>query len=112
MLPPIYSTLANDGAVAALVATRIYRHGRAPQNVVAPYITWSVFGSPENAFDGPDNDRIRVQVDCWSDDDAQVEALATAVRDAIEPHAHMTLFENEAGDRFRMLMQFDWIASR
>lgn len=107
MLPPVYPLLA------PLASGRVYRHGQAPQNVTAPYITWSVFGSPENNFDGADNDRLRVQVDCWSNDDAEVETLGTDVRDAMEPHAHMTLFETSADSgRFRMTLQFDWIALR
>ncbi|OJX04578.1 MAG: hypothetical protein BGO72_21435 [Burkholderiales bacterium 70-64] len=115
MLPLVYPVLIGDAAVSALVATRIYRHGRAPQEVAVPYITWSISGAPENAFEGPDHDFCRVQVDCWSDDDAQLEALGKAVRDAMEPHAHMTLFEGTPDDttgRFRMMLLFDWIEPR
>lgn len=113
MLPLVYPVLS--GAVSGLVGTRIYRHGSAPQGVVAPYITWSVVGSPENSFDGAGHDLCRVQVDCWSDDDAGVETLGRAVRDAMEPHAHMTMFESShdaATGRLRMMLLFDWIQTR
>lgn len=117
MLPAIYPVLRDAAAVTALLGSppRVYRHGQAPQAVTSPYATWSVIGSPDNTFDGADNDRCRVQIDCWSDDDAQAEALGVAVRDAFEPFAHMALFENSADvetGRFRMMLQFDWIAMR
>jgi hypothetical protein len=99
-----------------LVATRIYRHGSAPQNVVRPYVTWSVGGGAENAFDGAAADVFRVQVDSWSDTDAGVEALALAVRDAMEPHAHLIAYVADERDfetqRYRISFAFDWIASR
>jgi hypothetical protein len=117
MLPAIYPVLRDAAAVTALLGSppRVYRHGQAPQSVTSPYATWSVIGSPDNTFEGADNDRCRVQIDCWSDDDAQAETLGQAVRDAVEPVAHMVLFENgrdaETG-RFRLMLQFDWIAMR
>jgi hypothetical protein len=52
MLPDIFALLATP-AVQALVGNRIYRHGDAPPDVQAPYITWFVlFGDPENGFSG------------------------------------------------------------
>src|SRR5690606_20062643 len=92
MLPEVYPLLAGNTEVAGFVGSRIYRHGRAPQNVHRPYITWSVASmAPENTLsEMPIVDHFSVQVDCWSDNDQQVEDLARAVRDAIEPHAVMT----------------------
>jgi hypothetical protein len=120
MLPAIRTLLAADPAVTALVGTnpvRVYRHGSAPQGVVRPYVTWSVAGgAPENGFDGASCDDFRVQVDCWSDTDAGVESLATAVRDAIEPAAHLVAYVADERDattqRFRISFAFDWIESR
>lgn len=94
MLPLLYSILAADSDVAALVDDRIYRHGEAPEAVMAPYVTWFVIiGSPENNLPQmPPIDRYEVQVDCWSenegDGDAEVEELALAVRTAIEAADH------------------------
>ncbi len=117
MLPLVYPVLTGDAAVGALVGTRVYRHGTAPQDVTAPYVTWSApAGLAENAFEGAQADVWRIQVDCWSDGDAQVEALAHAVRAAIEPHAHLGSYIANERDfetkRYRIGMIFDWIGLR
>lgn len=120
MLPPVFVALRDAHAVTSLIGTspvRAYRHGSAPQNVTAPYVTWSAAGGyAENAFDGADADVFRIVVDCWSDGDAQVEQLAKAVRSAIEPHAHLQGYESNERDadtqRYRIGMSFDWILDR
>lgn len=117
MMPAVYALLRSSPAVLALVGQRIYRHGRAPQDTVAPYIAWLIVtGDPENNLsDTPPHDRMVVQIDCYHHTDAGVEQLATAVRDALEPHAHMTgqpVDERETETKlFRMALQFDfWVA--
>ena len=121
MLPPVFATLKASSAVRTIVGTspaRIYRHGAAPQNVDRPYITWQlVSGVPENQLSGtPTVDRMTVQVDCWHQTDKGVEDMAEAVRDAIEPYAHMTatlvdLRETET-KLYRMSLEFDWFQDR
>lgn len=118
MLPAIFPLL-DVAPVRALVGSnpvRVYRHGSAPQKVVAPYVTWFlVTGNPENALDElPRIDRQEVQIDCWSDNTGQgakdIETLAQAVRDAIEPHYHMTAIVADGRDpdtdRYRIGMTF------
>lgn len=119
MLPLVFPLLSAASAVTALIGTnpvRAYRHGQAPQGVEAPYVTWSVpGGAPENTFEGAAGDVWRVQVDCWSDDDTEVETLAEAVRTAIEPSAHLTDYladEQDPSGRFRISFAFDFIKSR
>jgi hypothetical protein len=121
MLPPVFQTLKASNDVKNIVGTnppRIYRHGSAPQDTSKPYITWFlVGGSPENNLSGtPSTDRQVVQVDCWHQTDAGVETLATAVRDAIEPHAHMTGSPIDGREPetklYRMGLQFDWFNDR
>ncbi|MFC0677525.1 DUF3168 domain-containing protein [Lysobacter korlensis] len=117
MLPTVYATLQASPAVVALVGNRVFRHGSAPQDVARPYVTWAVAGgAPENGFDGACADAFRVQVDCWSDSDAGVETLAAAVRDAIEPVAHLVAYVADERDfqtqRFRIGFAFDWILGR
>lgn len=99
MLPNLFGLLKNDSAVTAIIGSnpvRFYRHGSAPQGVIAPYVTQiAVDIVPENNLsDLPPADSCRVQVSCWSDNagtgSAGVETLAQAVRDAIEPHHHIT----------------------
>jgi hypothetical protein len=94
MLPAVFPLLAADSDVASLVGPsplRVYRHGEAPQKVALPYITWFLTsGRPENILDDvAPVDEDTVQIDCWSDSDAEVEQLATAVRAAIEPTHHL-----------------------
>jgi hypothetical protein len=121
MLPPVLQTLKASAAVKAIVGTnppRIYRHGSAPQDASNPYLTWFVVtGTPENTLSElPLVDRVGVQIDCWHQTDAGVVALAEAVRDAIEPVAHMTampvnLREPET-KLYRIALQFDWWLDR
>lgn len=114
MLPPVYPTIMAVPGVVALIGDRCYRHGEAEPSVQAPYVTYFIVtGTPENNLsDPPPIDRVGVQVDCWSDGDEQVEQLATAVRNAMEPHAHMTSIVLNTRDletrRYRIGMQFDW----
>lgn len=120
MLPAVFPLLKNAPAVTALIGTnpvRVYRHGSAPQDVLRPYVTWSVpGGTAENTFQGADADFFRVQVDCWSDDDTQIETLAAAVRAALEPAAHLVAYLADERDfdtkRFRMSFAFDFIKPR
>lgn len=114
MLPPVASTLRAAAPVLAIVEDRIFRHGEAPQNVTKPYVTWSIVsGVPHNQVsDVPTMDMVSVDVNCWHQTDGGIETLATAVRNAIEPHAHMVNIlanERETETRlYRIGMQFDW----
>lgn len=120
MLPNVFTLLKASAAVKALVGSsplRAYRHGNAPENVAKPYITWSATAAPENQLDGvPFTDRHNVQVDAWADDDATVETLAIAIRDAIEPTQHMTGFGPSARDpetmRYRFTLTFTFWLDR
>ena len=117
ILPPVFATLKASAEVKAIVGTnppRIYRHGAAPQYTDRPYISWLlVSGIPENNLsDPPPVDRSTVQVDAWHPEDAGVELLANAIRDAIEPTAHCTgvLIDGQESDTklYRLSLQFDW----
>jgi len=121
MLPAVFPILAGDSEVTGFIGAapvRAYRHGEAPQTVALPYVTWFVStGAPENHLDGlPPVDSYSVQVDCWSDDQDQVEALATAVRDAIEHEHHMTAVIANGRDpttmRYRIGMIFSFWTHR
>lgn len=107
MLPVVLPILAADPEVTGILGTtpvRFYPHGRAPQNVQAPYATWFIVsGIPENQLDEvPRVDRFSVQIDCWSDNTGEgaqeVKELATAIRDALEPHMHMTAIAADGVD--------------
>lgn len=115
MLPDVFAVL-NTVAVRAIVDTRIYRHGMAPQGVIAPYVTWFVVtGVPEIHLDGtPPIDNVSVQVDGWTNSDgtgiAQAAALGIALRDAIEASHDITNFGNDSQDfqtqRYRISLTF------
>lgn len=125
MLPAVFPLLSAAGAVTAIIGTnpvRAYRHGSAPQNVVAPYVTWQVISNvPQNALDEvPRVDAYSVQIDCWSVNtgtgSSGVETLAKAVRDAIEPYAHMVSGPTDSRDdetqRYRISFTFDFWTHR
>ena len=126
MLPAVFATLKTSADVCNLVgpsanALRIWRH-TAPDDYPRPirqaYVTWFVVTSvPENNLsDPPPLDRVVIQVDCWHPDDRGAVALATAVRDCIEPHAHMTAMPIDQKDTetqlYRIALQFDWFDGR
>jgi hypothetical protein len=99
MFPNLFALLRADSAVTAILGTapmRFYRHGEAPQNVAAPYVTQRVIdGVPENHLDGlPPVDRCLIQVSLWSpntgSDLTAFEVLCNAVRDCIEARWHIT----------------------
>lgn len=115
MLPAIFPWMRDSSSVTDLIGTdpvRCYRHGSAPQAVEAPYLTWYVvLGLPENDLsDTPPVDSFDVDINCWSDDPAQVETLGTAVRDAAERHADMTGIDGPRRDpetmRYRLTLTF------
>lgn len=113
LLPPIYTTLKNNALVSAVVGTRIFRHGDAPQDVTKPYITWFlVTGTPENNLSQtPPSDRLSCQVDCWHPTDLGIEDLAEKVRNALETIGHVTgiiVDERDAETRlYRVSFQID-----
>ena len=118
MLPPIYPILTANAAVAAIAGDRIYPHADAPQETPAPYVTWFVAaGAPQNSLsDPPPVDRLTVQVDCWHETSAGVVELASAVRSAIEPNAHIAAYLGNTRDPetrlYRIGLQADWWVSR
>lgn len=124
MLPLLYPLFTGSAAVVALIGQddaadpmRVYRHGSAPQGVMRPYVTWSVpGGAADNTFDGGDADVFRVHVDCWADGDDAIDALALAVRDALEPAAHLVAYLADERDfqtqRYRISYAFDFIEGR
>ena len=118
MLPPIYPTLAAWPAVSAIVGIRVYPHADAPQDVTAPYVTWFMAGgAPVNTLSEPPLvDQMTVQIDCWHATSAGVVALASAVREAVEPHAHIIGYPINAKDTetqlYRLGLQLDWWMSR
>ena len=104
MYPAVFSTV-NVTAVQALLRAsggelRFYLFGLAPQEKVYPYAVWrQVFGSPENNLSAvPDMDMFGVQIDVYATTPASARAVAQALRDAIEPVAHITSWRGDGTD--------------
>ncbi len=115
---PVYKALHDWPAVAALVATRIYREfaGNTP---VAPYVVWGILaGVPDNNLSNlPPSDRYSIRVDTFSKTEAQSDALVKACRDALEATGHQVLTIQSLGkemdtDLWRMSFDADWFANR
>lgn len=90
MFPNVYALLRADATVLAMVGDRIGRHGSVPQDTATPYITWFVVAdAPHNTLgEPPGSDFNSVEIDCWSDNDAEVVALARAVRAVLDAAGH------------------------
>lgn len=118
MLPPIYTILSAAPAVSAIVGTRIYPHGDAPQDVTTPYITWFVVSAPpELLIDGaPPFDKFTIQVDCWHQTSAGVVTLGGVTRAALETQCHVTnILANQRDAEtklYRIALQLDYILNR
>lgn len=124
MAPPIFSICAADPAVTALLGqmpTRLFKFGHAPQNVQYPYAVWrTVGGSPENYLGNrPDCDTYTLQVEVYatqSQGTEMAEQIAAALRDAIEPHAHIVSWLGDDVDpetkNYVVRFRVDWIVHR
>jgi hypothetical protein len=117
MNPTLFTILKATPAVTALLGTpilRVFPWGRAPQNVVKPYATYGVFnGNPENYLGQvPDMDNAGTQLNIWAESAASCDACFNAVRDALEPHAHMTNYATPDLDAdtnlYSARMEFDF----
>lgn len=125
MFPPIFATV-DVPAVQALLKTgaeqlRFYAFGLAPQGVAKPYAVWrQVYGSPENYIgDTPDIDSYGIQVDVYASPtqgSAVARNVAQALRDAIEPAAHIVAWRGESRDpetkNYVYSFDCDWIVPR
>lgn len=90
-LPNPFPILAADVAVRALIGTRCFPHGAAPQGVAYPYVTYSAASiTPINSLDdgGARADTTLVQVSVWgantTDGAGSANAVYRVVRAALE----------------------------
>lgn len=121
MFPPIFSVCAASSAVRALLGEkplRLYEFGEADQKTPLPYAVWqTITGGPENYLgQRPDMDLFTIQVDVYGTDKTVVRNAAKALRDAIEPVAHITSYGGEGRDpdtkNYRYLFTVDWWVKR
>jgi hypothetical protein len=121
MYPPIFQTCSADSVVNAVLGSnpvRLYPFGEAPQSVTKPYAVWqTISGGPENYIgDLPDIDSYSIQVDAYAPTAALARSVAKAIRDAVEPVAHVTLWGGESRDtetkNYRVNFTIDWWVPR
>lgn len=121
MMPPIFPIVAASVAVQSVLGTapvRFYPFGAARQDEPLPYAVWQVVGGePENYLGNlPDADSFTLQIDVYADEIDSATAATTALRDAIEPHAHITLWlgskRDDSTGRWRSTLRLDWINLR
>ncbi len=103
MQPPIYPVCAASPAVTALLGSdspRLFPFGEADQDTALPYAVWRIpNGAPENFLgEAPDIDRWTLQVDVYARTGLDATAVAKALRDAIEPHAHIVRWGDQDTD--------------
>ncbi|MGH8432447.1 MAG: tail completion protein gp17, partial [Solimonas sp.] len=98
--------------------TRLYPLGEAPQSLAPPYALWQTeAGAPENYLgQRPDIDSFTLQLDVYADTANAARNAAKALRDAVEPHAHITRWGGESKDpdtnRYRVSFDVDWWTPR
>lgn len=120
MNPQIYTLLNASNAVKLLLGSpvRIYPWGRAPENPKKPYGVYGVYNAnPENYLDKvPDIDNKGTQLNIYADTAEKLDSCFTAVRNVLEPHAHMTSFStvdlDEETNLYSCRMEFDFWEDR
>lgn len=122
MIPPVFEVLSASAMVKAHLGTppsmRLYPFGEATQNTLKPYVTWHLIsGIPANYLGQlPDMDDFRVQIDVWALTQASAIAVAQAIRDAVEPHAHIVNAGNTTRDtetkNYRYMIDAEFFTER
>jgi len=121
MFAPIFPVVAGSAAVTAVLGSapvRFWPFGEAPENSVLPYSVWQqVSGSPENYLgDLPDLDSYTLQIDVYASTGSSARAAAKAIRDAIEPHAHIVAWRGESRETetklYRYSFDVEWMTPR
>ena len=121
MFPPLFEVCSADAQVQSTFGTnpcRVYPFGEAPQQGVTPYVAWRVFGGePENNLScPPDMDRFMVEVSVYADQGQEARDGAVAIRDAVEPLAHVTAWAGEGRDEttrlYRVRFLVEWFTER
>ena len=81
----IYTRLSGNAAVRAIVDDRIYP-ARTPQDTTLPKIVFTTIsqGRAPNTAGASGVTNPRIQIDCWADSNAGADALADAVRLALD----------------------------
>lgn len=107
MIPDVFQYATASAAVTALLGTsptRFWPFSSAPHadqaEAQAPYAVWQlVYGLPENNLSTvPDVDNPALQVDAYGRSATEARNVMLALRDAFEPHGHVTAYNGEDRD--------------
>lgn len=121
MIAPVFAVCFKSEEAKALLGAsplRLYPFGMQDDIIVYPYAVWqNISGEPENYLaQRPDADSFTVQIDAYADTPDEVIAVAAALRNAIEPHAHIVRWGSQSRDsetkRYRYSFDVDWIVPR
>lgn len=122
MIPPVFEVLSASATVKAHLGTppkmRLFPFGEATQDTIKPYATWQLIsGVPANYLNQrPDMDDFRAQIDVWALTQSSAIAVAQAIRDAIEPHAHIVNAGNTTRDpetkNYRYMIDVEFFTER
>lgn len=102
-------------------AIRFYAFGEAPQVGQLPrlpYAVWQMPTSvPENYLDRlPDADSARIQIDVYAESPIDARTAATAIRNALEPHAYLLNAAERGRDQstrnYGYLLEFQFLTDR
>ena len=118
MLPKVAQKIAANATAKAALKTgtgevRFYAFADTPAKPLLPYATWQLTtGSPDEYLSCiPDGDEYDFQVDVWHSSTSAVTAIATTIRDALEPFYRLTYFTGSERDfetgLFRFIMRFN-----
>ncbi len=117
MYPDIFDLVADSVTATDLIGTspvRFWPAGHVRQNEERPYAVHQlVYGTPENTLSCvPDVDNLAIQVDAYAKTVSDSRAVGAAVRDAIEPAAHMVAHNGETWEPetglYRVSMTFEF----
>jgi hypothetical protein len=121
MTPAIFAIVFASTECKALLGSapmRFYGFDEAVQGVAKPYAVWQMPTSVPANYLGqlPDADDARVQVDVYADTQDDAEGTALAIRDAIEPHAHMLNASKRPRDattrNYGFMLEFEFFTGR
>lgn len=124
MIPPVFQILSVDPTAIMYLGgdsgqpMRVFPFGEAPEKTLLPYVTYTIFsGIPQNTIDKtPQIDNLGTQIDIWAKTANSALDVAAAVRDALEPYAHMVGLGSTLRDpdtkNYRVRLDFDFFTER
>lgn len=117
MTAPVYQTCMASTAVTDIIGNRLYED-EAEQGVAKPYAVFQhIGGDPENYINQtPDLDSHIIQISGYAKEQEDRDNLLIALRDAIEPVAHIIAWRGKGREQATRLYSFsfdvEWMVNR